>query len=110
MFNPLSLIGGYLISSLFTGNSRNSYLADREHTEQREDTAYQRGVKDMQAAGLNPYTIGANPSPSSSSSVGAQSVAADLQTLGYILDMQNLSLKNKKITNDLITSVLGSLK
>lgn len=42
----------------------------RDWTAQREDTQYQRLVKDMKAAGLNPYafaTMGASPISSSSS-------------------------------------------
>lgn len=103
------------INSLFNpsaaaASTRNEYLADREHTEMREDTSYQRAVKDMQAAGLNPYTIGASPANSSSSNVGELTASYRLQMLGNLLDVANLSLKNKKITNDSITSILGFFK
>lgn len=107
--NILSFLQGSGILQFGSGN-RKEFLEDREHTEMREDTAYQRGVEDMRKAGLNPYTIGSNPAPSSVSTVGQNSVTNRLQMLGYILDMQNLSLKNKKLTNDLIGDVLGFLK
>lgn len=89
-------------------SARDEYLADREHQEMREDTAYQRGVADMEKAGLNPYTIGANPAPSSASSVGADTLTNKLQVLGFILDLKNLDAKNRQITNNLITGLLKS--
>lgn len=91
-------------------DSRKEYLEDRAHSEMREDTAYQRAVEDMRKAGLNPYTIGSTPANSSASQVGAQTIASKLQVLGYILDLKNLDLKNRKITNDTITSILKILK
>lgn len=87
-------------------NSRAEYLEDRAHTEEREDSAYQRAVADMRKAGLNPYTVGANPAPSSASSVGENSIMTKLQVLGYILDLQNLDTKNRSVTNQLIGNVL----
>ena len=92
------------------GEARNEYLADREHTEAREDSAYQRAVSDMRKAGLNPYTVGSNPAPSSASSVGSNVISNKLQVLGYILDLKNLDAKNRKITNDTIGSILNALK
>lgn len=50
--------------------SENSAQIAREWTEKREDSAYQRLVKDMRAAGFNPYalaTMGGNPIASGSS-------------------------------------------
>ena len=93
-----------------TANAQSTYLSDREHNEEREDTAYQRGVADMRAAGLNPYTIGANPAPSSSSNANAGALGYQLQVLGSMLDIANLSIKNRKVTNDLIGDILGFFK
>lgn len=87
-------------------SARDQFLADREHQEMREDTAYQRGVADMEKAGLNPYTIGANPAPSSASSVGGDTLTNKLQVLGFMLDLKNLDAKNRQITNNLITGLL----
>lgn len=87
-----------------------AYLADREHTEMREDTVYQRGVEDMRKSGLNPYTIGANPSPSSSSSVGADTITNKLELLGYILNLDKLTDRNVQTANGILGNILGFLK
>lgn len=47
---------------------RENYLADREHTEQREDTAYQRMYNDLKAIGINPEAIFLGISPQTSGS------------------------------------------
>ena len=99
-----------IFSPIFGGSNKSAYVEDREHTEMREDTAYQRAVADMRAAGLNPYTIGAHPASSTPSTVNAQTLTNNLQMLGYILDLQNLSLKNKQTTNDMIGDILGFFK
>jgi len=96
------------ISSVLS-NSRSEYLEDRVHTEAREDTAYQRAVADMQAAGLNPYTIGSTPASSSSSSVGENTIMSKLQAVGYIMDLKNLDLKNKELANGVLGNILGFL-
>ena len=38
--------------------------AIRKEVQEREDTAYQRSVKDMQKAGINPNLVGVNPAGS----------------------------------------------
>lgn len=97
-------------ASQVLGEARSEFLADREHTEAREDSAYQRAVEDMRKAGLNPYTIGASGAPSSASSVGSDMISSKLQVLGYILDLKNLDARNRQITNQAIGSVLRSVK
>lgn len=111
-FNPLEIFSDLFFSNVsqnVTG-TRQDLLEDRDHTEMREDTVYQRGVEDMRKAGLNPYTIGANPSPSSSSSVGENMINNRIQMLGYILDLKNLNARNREITNNAIANVLKILK
>lgn len=91
-------------------NSRQQYLEDREHTEQREDTSYQRAVADMRKAGLNPYTVGSSPASSSTSTVGENSIQTKLSMLGYILDLKNLDIKNRQVTNQAIGNLLKAIK
>lgn len=88
-------------------NARTEYLEDREHTEMREDTAYQRAVADMRAAGLNPYTIGSTPASSSASSVGENTLMTKLQAVGYVLDMKNIDINNKRLANGILGTILG---
>lgn len=92
------------------GEARSEYLADREHTEMREDTAYQRAVADMRQAGLNPYTVGGSPASSSASSVGSSVITNKLQVLGYLLDLKNLDAKNRQIANNAILGFISALK
>lgn len=89
-------------------DATSQYLDDRAHTEMREDTAYQRSVEDMRKAGLNPYTIGASPAASTPSQAGSLSIASKVQVLGYLLDLKNLDAKNRQITNNTLTSLLGT--
>lgn len=98
-----------ILGEATSSNNREEYLEDRAHTEEREDTAFQRQVQDMQKAGLSPYTISASPVNSSASSVGSNSVMSKLQMLGYMLDLKNLDLKNKGIINNLIGGIIRAL-
>jgi len=89
-------------------DSQAQYLEDREHTEMREDTAYQRAVEDMRKAGLNPYTVGASPAASSSSKVGESNISNKIALLGYLLDLKNLDFQNKALVNKTITSLVST--
>lgn len=108
LFNlAANLAGGLLGSS--SGNYQ-AFLEDRAWTAQREDTAVQRRVEDMRKAGINPYTIGASSAGSTASTANSDSVQNRLQLLGSILDIGNLSLKNKKLANDKLSTFLNFLR
>lgn len=98
-----------LLGEATSSNNRQQYLEDRAHTEEREDSAYQRQVVDMRKAGLNPYTISSSPVNSSPSAVGSSSVMSKLQMLGYMLDLKNLDIKNKGLINNIISGIIGAL-
>lgn len=91
-------------------NSRQEYLEDRAHTEEREDTAYQRAVADMRKAGLNPYTISTSGAASSTSSVGENTITSKIQILGYLLSLRNLDLKNRQVANSEVNTLLNAIK
>lgn len=76
------------------GSLENMYMslvdeqrAYNKHLEEREDTAYQRMVKDMTSAGLNPWTGVASGGSSSSALTPARKSA--LEGLIQMLDSHN---------------------
>jgi len=89
------------------GNLSEMFEKDKAETYAREDSVYQRGVEDMRKAGLNPYTIGASPSPSSASSVGANNIQTTMSMVGYIMDLKNIDAKNKATANSLLGNILS---
>lgn len=71
----------------------------RQWEEQMANTQYQRGVADMQAAGLNPalaYSQGGAPTPQGSSASNGMPQAGGLgDFIGALLGMKELGIKNK---------------
>ena len=89
------------------GDAREQALEDRAHTEMREDTAYQRAVADMKAAGLNPLALGGvNPAASSPSSANIDSFNAKLDMLGYVLNLRNVNMSNTQKANQMLGDLL----
>lgn len=73
-------------------NSKEAQKA-REWMERMSNTAYQRGVKDLKAAGLNPILAATNGAASSPSSAGATSgiagATADSESWGFNQSQQS---------------------
>lgn len=83
-FNPIGLSGGSVSGSqsVVVNPSSSAETAQRddisqalEHAEQREDTAIQRAVADMKAAGINPI-LGFSGASSASSNASTSNLGA----------------------------------
>lgn len=96
-----SLAGGVLgFAGQQSANSANAAIAQSQmdFQERMANTTYQRGVKDLQAAGLNPmlaYMKGGAPAPSGASAVMGNSGAAAAQSAAQLGSM----VSSNRLTN-----------
>lgn len=80
------------------GLERQNALEDRAYNAMREDTAYQRSVADLKAAGLNPWLATGNPASS-------QAISQVSQTTSK---MRELGLNYTELFEKTINDAIGS--
>lgn len=96
-----SLFDGFDSQNLFSESELNSlYQNSLEYGQkiwEREDTAYQRMVKDMQNAGLNPWSgVSSGGSQTSSTNLAESALNTLFSGLNYNLGVMNLSDKQNE--------------
>lgn len=86
---PGAFVGSLATSALGSLFNARQAKKDRDFQERMSNTAYQRGVKDMQAAGLNPALLyGQGAAPASSPAGSAASAAAPAISMSELLQGQ----------------------
>ena len=95
---------GWNIGSTFL--KRKWDLEDRDYQASREDSAYQRQVADMKAAGINPALAGGSGGGASSAAQADSSIDKDPVQGGSILSTA-LQLKQMSINQQLAQAALG---
>lgn len=95
-----SLLGGILQNNSAKAQAQNQMDFQREMS----DTAHQREVKDLEAAGLNPILSarGSGASTPSGASAPVENVLKDVVSSAQAYRRQNAELENIEQTNDLI--------
>ena len=88
-----------LANSLYfnSGNIANAVYADSKAIWDREDSAYQRMVADMKAAGLNPWTgVASGGSPTSATNPSMDSLTSLISVLGGLLKTEDVFTRSNK--------------
>lgn len=124
--NTFSSLGARITGSRLTGAEReaNAFSAQqaqlaRDYDTQMSNTSYQRGVADMQAAGVNPalmYGQGAagasTPSSPSPDSVNPQDSEGPMAMLDLIMRLKtwDVEVQHKNLENELIQAQIDDTK
>lgn len=112
VFDPISSLVSPGISFLGQqqANKANVAASDRQMEFQRDmsNTAYQRAVKDMEAAGLNPmlaYSQGGASTPSGAMATQSSPVASAIEAKSVQANIDQLRAATRKLDTDRITSM-----
>lgn len=90
-----------------SGDIANEIFNTSQAIWEREDTAVQRWVKDVKAAGLNPYGFSGQGSATANVNPSMDSLSSLLGILGGMLNTQNTSLKGAYGYFDRLMSLFG---
>lgn len=107
-FGPAAeIVGGYFQNE---ANAKQAEL-NRRFQRQMSNTAYQRAVKDMKAAGLNPMLSGINSAPASTpggAQAGIENVMRNVTSNTRTAKLQNQELSNLEATEGQIAATAGN--
>ena len=121
MWEALAQLGGNIVSNIANvsmtreTNAQNKDLAREQNLFQREmsNTAHQREVADLQAAGLNPMLSAGGNGGSTPSGAGSTMVAPQIEMpdiMAYGISLKQLEQADKKIAIDQANSAAGIAK
>lgn len=91
------------------GSIGGNIYADSMSIWEREDSAYQRMVEDMQKAGLNPWTgVSSGGSPTSSVNPSMDSLTGLIQVLGSWIDKNEASVRGLQGSTQAAENVIST--